>query len=177
MILNETFDIEGVTCRVVNDIASLNNEVIEDTVDWIAQKYNGEVWYFGEIAKNYEDGLLDNLDGWWRFGKDDAKPGILMPATPTPGQVYRQEFLLGVAEDIGKVIAINQTVTVPAGTFTGCIQTEDDSPLEPDALQTKFDAPGVGVVLEVDLETGETLELIHIHRPLIPAAVPLLTAR
>jgi hypothetical protein len=34
------------------------------------------------------------------------------------------------------------------------------SPLDPDAAENKYYLPGVGLILEVDLETGDRLELI-----------------
>ncbi len=160
--LHETVEIDGVECRIINDIESLDGEVEEDTVDWVAQHDDGSVWYFGEIAKNYEDGLLDNLDGSWKTGKDDAKPGILMKALPLPGDMYRMEYLVNEAEDLARVISLNETVSVPYGVFTNCIKTEEWSPLEPEAVEYKYYAPGIGLVLEFDLETGESLELIQI---------------
>jgi hypothetical protein len=42
------------------------------------------------------------------------------------------------------------------------VQTLDFSPLEPDAIEHKFYAPDVGLILEVDPETGERLELVSI---------------
>jgi hypothetical protein len=60
---------------------------------------------------------------------------------------------------------LGETVTVPAGTFEGCLQTADFTPLEPDVLEHKYYAPGVGVVLEVDLEEDTRLELVEIRRP------------
>ena len=76
--------------------------------------------------------------------------------------VHGQEFLLGEAEDVGLVISLGETVTVPYGTFTDCLQTEDFSPLEPGVFERKFYAPGIGVILEIDLESGERTELIEI---------------
>lgn len=161
--LAETVEIDGFECLVVNDVEYLEDEVVEDTVDWMAQNMEtGDIWYFGEIAKNYEDGLLDNLDGSWRTGKDDAKPGILMFGSPVPGTVYRQEYFINEAEDIGMVVSLDATVTVPYGTFTHCLETEDWTPLEPEAVERKYYAQGIGLVLEVDLETGERLELVQI---------------
>ena len=54
---------------------------------------------------------------------------------------------------------------MPFGTFNNCLQTADTSPLEPDALEHKFYAAGVGNVLTVDIETGQTEELIQIIGP------------
>lgn len=162
-LLADTIEIDEVECIVVNDVEMLDGEVVEDTVDWIAQHVDGDVWYFGEIAMNYEDGLLHDLDGSWKTGEDDAKPGILMKASPAVGDIYRQEYFLNEAEDMARVVSLNETVVVPAGTFTNCVMTEEWNPLEPeDSLEYKYYAPTIGMVLEVDPATGERLELIQI---------------
>ncbi|KAA3609437.1 MAG: hypothetical protein DWQ01_08880 [Planctomycetota bacterium] len=161
--LNDTIEVDGFLCRVVQDIAYLNGEVIEDTHDWFAQDLNGDVWYFGEIALNYEDGFLDNLDGSWRTGRDDALPGVIMFQNPVIGTIYREEYLPQEAEDVAKIVDMGVTVDVPYGTFTNCLKVMAWTPLEPDAVEEKYYAPGVGVVLEVDTETGERLELIQIQ--------------
>jgi hypothetical protein len=41
-------------------------------------------------------------------------------------------------------------------------KSQETTPLEPDALENKYYAPGVGNVLTVDLVTGERDELISI---------------
>ena len=54
--------------------------------------------------------------------------------------------------DLGKVIGLNQAVTVPAGSFTGCVTTEDKNELMPnEAVENKIDCPQVGLVSSVDL--------------------------
>jgi hypothetical protein len=158
--LMRVVDINGVPCAAVRDVEKLNGNVVEDTEDWFSQKADGVVWYMGEISMSYdEDGFLESIDGSWRFGTDGAKPGIIMLAMPFVGAIYRQEFFLGEAEDIGKVVSLNNTVTVPAGTFMGCAETEDSSPLEPGNFERKFYAPGVGLIKEFDPGSGESLEL------------------
>ncbi|MCB9868640.1 MAG: hypothetical protein H6836_06430 [Planctomycetes bacterium] len=151
-------------CVTVRDVVSVDGEVHEDTIDWYAQDQAGNVWYLGEIAKNYEDGLLDNLDGSWRIGKDGAKPGILMLAQPKVGVTYREEFLPNEAEDLATVVSLNETVTVPAGTFRGCVQTRNFTPIEPGVEERKFYAPGIGVVLTVG-PTGKRTELVQVIDP------------
>jgi hypothetical protein len=157
-----TVEIDGIECAVVRDIVDLDGEVIEDTEDWFAQHRSGDVWYIGEIAENYEEGLLDNLDGSWRSGKDGARAGISMKASPRIGDFYRQEYLINEAEDVALVLALGKTVAVPAGTFANCLQTEDSSALEPGAREHKFYAPGIGLVLEVNPESGARTELVRI---------------
>ncbi len=158
-VTNETRVIMGVTCIAVRDTGTVDGVLEEDTIDWYAQDKDGNVWYFGENSLTYEDGLIVSLEGSWLAGVERARPGIVMKGNPQLGDLYRQEFALGVAEDMGKVIGLNKSVTVPAGTFNNCVKTKDFSPLEPGVVEYKFYAPGVGNVRVVDAITGEHLDL------------------
>jgi len=162
IVTSETKEILGVDCTVVHDIETLEGEVQEDTFDWFAQDVWGNVWYFGELSFEYEDGEISGTGGSWKAGEDGAKPGIIMEASPQIGDVYRQEFFLGEAEDAAGVLSLSEAVTVPYGAFTRCLKTEDFTPLEPGNLEHKFYAPGVGLVLEFDPGDGGRLELIAI---------------
>lgn len=158
----ETREVLGVLCTVVHDVARVDGEVVEDTFDWLAQDEDGNVWYFGELSRDFADGELVGLAGSWEAGEDGAYPGIVMRAAPQVGDLYRQEFLLREAEDVAGVIATGETVVVPYGTFTGCLVTEEYTPVEPDVLEHKYYAPGLGLVLAVDVESGARLELIDV---------------
>ena len=85
-----------------------------------------------------------------------------MPAAPAVGDVYRQEFMPNVAEDVGRVVATGVTISVAYGTFHNCVKTMDGSPLEPGNFEYKYYAPGVGLVAEEDPANGEILELVQI---------------
>ena len=167
-VLGEHKEILGVNCIVVRDrVWEIDEEgeetLIEDTDDWYAQKTNGDVWYFGEIAQEFEDDELVSLEGSWKAGVDSAKAGYLMLADPQEGDYYRQEFFLGDAEDMGEVLSRDdESVTVPFGTYThDVVKTRDWTPIEPDVLEFKYYAPGVGLVLEEDPESGERVELVN----------------
>jgi len=149
-------------CAVVHDVVYLNGEVIEDTDDWYAQDEFGNVWYFGETSQELEEGELVSIDGSWKAGVDYAKPGIIMFANPQAHveQVYRQEFALGEAEDIGKVKSFGGSVEVLGETYLSHVVIEDTTPLEPDTSEDKFFAEGLGLYKEVNNETGEIVELI-----------------
>src|SRR3989337_1368228 len=162
VVTNNTKVILGVTCIEVRDTVTLDGELIEDTLDWFAQDVDGNVWYFGENSKKLVGGQIVSLEGSWEAGVDGAKPGIIMEANPLLGDFYRQEFYLGEAEDIGEVLSLTESVSVPYGPFNNCLKTADTVPLEPDALEHKFYAPGIGLVLEIDPVTGDRLELIQI---------------
>ena len=66
------------------------------------------------------------------------------------------------AEDFAETLNLNSKVVVPYGRFNNCLKSQETTPLEPDALEDKYYAPGVGNVLTVDLVTGERDELISI---------------
>lgn len=164
-VTNETIEIMGVTCIVVRDTVTKNDELVEDTIDWYAQDIDGNVWYFGEIAKNYKDGLLSNLDGSWMAGENGAKAGIIMKAYPQVGDVYRQEWALAEAEDMGEVLSISETESSPAANcINDCLQTRDFTPLEPEVNENKFYAPGIGAIVVFDVNDPEDREeLIEYH--------------
>lgn len=154
--------VQGVTTTVVRDRVWLDGVLIEDTDDWYAQDNDGNVWYLGEDVKNYENGVVVDRHGSWESGVDGALAGIIMWASPNQGSVYYQEFYAGEAEDVGEVLALNETVTVPYGSLSSCVKTEDTTPLEPDVLEYKFFCPGLGHALTVDItEGGLRFELVE----------------
>ena len=153
-------EIMSVETLVFWDRVYLDGELIEDTRDYIAQDIEGNVWYFGENVDNYVDGVLTDHHGAWVGGVDSALPGIWMKANPQVGDEYRQEYYKGEAEDMGRVDAIDESVTTPAGTFTGCIKIFEWTPLEY-STGYKYHCRGAGgTVLEE--EDGEKVELIEV---------------
>jgi hypothetical protein len=169
-VTDETKLIDGIRCVTVTDIVTEDGVLIEDTDDWYAQDVNGNVWYCGEIAQNFElfDGdmpetaELVDLEGSWKHGRDGAKAGLLLPATPNVGDVIRQEVKFTDAEDVVEILSVTASETAPGGSCSGnCLQTLDFTPLEPDAEEHKYYAPGIGLIVEVKPETGERLELME----------------
>ena len=146
--------VDGIDALVVRDVVTENGEVIEDTFDWYAQDDDGNVWYLGEDTKEYEDGKVVSTSGSWEAGVDGAQAGILVPAEPEPGMKYRQEHYEGEAEDRGEVLSVDAKATVPFGSFTDMLQTKDTTPLEPDLVEHKYYARGVGPVLAVAVSNG-----------------------
>jgi hypothetical protein len=165
-VTDQTRVVLGITTTVVRDVVTVAGVIEEDTYDWFAADRTGTVWYFGEDSTAYEDGQPASTEGSWEAGVDGARPGIVMHATqPAIGVTFRQEYLACEAEDVAKVVSLSTSVTVPYGQFDGCLQTEDSNPLEPGAREHKFYCPGIGLVLEVDLETDERVELMSFTAP------------
>jgi hypothetical protein len=134
-----------------------DGEFVEDTFDWYAQDADGNAWY-GEDTKEFEDGKVATTAGSWEAGVDGAQPGILVPAEPADGMTYRQEYDAGEAEDAVEVLSLDERVEVPFGRFDGVLMTKDFTPLEPDVLEHKFYARGVGLVLALAISGGSDRE-------------------
>lgn len=162
-VLEDTRVVNGVLATVVRDRVYEDGALVEDTDDWFAQDRAGNVWYLGEDSREIEDGVVAGTEGSWEWGIDGALPGIIMWAEPAQIRdfEYRQEFYPGEAEDWGRVVALDQSVTVPAGHFTNCIVTEDWSALESGGRERKTYCGGVGLVLE---QSGASrLELVSVE--------------
>lgn len=144
----------GVTARVVRDTVTRDGELVEDTVDWYAQDARGNVWYLGEDTAEFVGGSVTTRAGSWEAGVDDALPGVIVPADPVDGMAYRQEHDEGEAEDAGEVLSVAEQAEVPAGHFRDALLTKDTTALEPDVLEYKLYAPGVGPVLVVGVSGG-----------------------
>ena len=162
-VTHDTKVIMGVTCVVVHDQETHKGVVREETLDWYAQDREGNVWYFGEATKEFRAHGKVSTGGSWEAGVDGAQPGIIMQARPAAGEPYRQEYYKGEAEDMGQVVAVNDSVTVPCGTFTGCVRTREWSMLE-SGTERKWYAKGVGVV-RTESSTKEVWTLVSVTRP------------
>jgi hypothetical protein len=145
----------GVNVVVVLDRVFVSGELAELTYDWYAQDRHGNVWYFGEDTKEFEDGEVVSTAGSFEAGKNGARAGIIMRAHPKVGLTTPQESAPGVAEDQSRVVDKNVTVTVPYGTLRHCIKTAEFTPLEPDVLENKWYCPGVGIARERDVRGGD----------------------
>ena len=163
-VSNETKVILGVTCVVVADSVFVDGKIEEATLDWYAQDKNGNVWYFGEDSKDFDpSGALVSTAGSWEAGVNGAQPGIAMLAHPDVGHTYRQEYLKGEAEDQAHVLSLNASVTVPNGTYTGCLQTEEWTALEPGFVESKFYGANVGLLKAVTVVGGtDHTELVSV---------------
>ena len=156
----------GIRARVVHDVVREDGEVVEDTHDWYAQDAGGTVWYLGEATAEYDDGVLVSTDGSWEHGVDGAQAGVLLPARPRVGCRYREELKPGEAEDRALILGRSESITTLTGRYTEVLHTANTTPLEPDVLENKLYAPGVGPVLEIDLSPSwSRAELVRVtHR-------------
>ena len=155
-----TKTVQGIEATVVHDLVTEDGEPIEDTYDWYGQDKEGNLWYLGEDTKEYENGKVVSTAGSWEAGVDGALAGIIIPADPQVGMTYRQEYYEGEAEDEGEILSLDEKAEVPFGSFDNLLMTKDTTPLEPDILEHKFYARGVGPVLVLGISGGSDREVL-----------------
>jgi hypothetical protein len=153
-VTRDTKLVMGIEARIVRDVVSEDGELVEDTFDWYAQDADGNVWYLGEDTKEYEDGEVVTTAGSWEAGVDGALPGVIVPADPEVGVMYRQEYYAGEAEDAAEVLSLSERAQVPYGSFRDVLLTKDFTPLDPEILEYKLYAPNVGPVLVLGVSGG-----------------------
>jgi hypothetical protein len=161
---HDTKKISGVTTTVIKDVSALDGRLEEKTIDWYAQDKQGNVWYFGEDTATYKkNGKVDSTAGTWMIGVKGAKPGIIMNVDPQITDSHRQEYLKGEPEDMYWVIAKNQTIKVPYGTFLNAVLTMEWTPLEPKVAAEKYYVTRIGIVAERNLSGGlENIKLLNV---------------
>jgi len=152
-VLRETRVIDGIETRVVEERETQDGELVEVSRNYFAIcNRTNSVFYFGEDVDIYENGVIVSHAGSWHAGENGARPGIIMPGVILLGGRYYQEVAPGVAMDRAEIISMSQVMQTPAGRFENCLETEETTPLEPNALEFKFYAPGIGLIKDGTLE-------------------------
>lgn len=148
-VLFETETVAGVETRVVEEREWIDGELVEVSRNFFAIcEPTGNVFYFGEDVDIYEDGEVVSHEGAWRAGVGGARAGVIMPGSFLLGSRYFQEIAPQVALDRACHTRMAMGVWTPAGSFTGCVQVDETTPLEPDDLSIKRYCPGVGLVYD-----------------------------
>ena len=173
-VLNETRLVDGVQTRVVEERESEDGALSEISRNYFAMdKATGDVYYFGEDVDEYKDGTVVGHGGSWLSGRNGAKYGLMMPGEAKVGARYCQEHAPGVAMDRAEIVSVTEKLTTPAGSFEGCLRTEETSDVEAgkkrgdasltEAPVAKSDCPvaegsvpsflpGIGLILDEDLK-------------------------
>lgn len=151
-------DIEAVVSQF---LAYGDGEILEVATDYYAQADDGSVWYLGEDVTNYEDGKIANHDGTWLAGRD-GPGGMIMPANPQVGDVYRPENIPGLVFEEVTVKQTNVTVEGPTGSVAGAILVQER--LMDGTLEDKIFAPGYGE-FEASVPTADELVRVAVAVP------------
>jgi hypothetical protein len=147
--------IMGVLCLGAHERRVDAGERSEDTWRWYAQDAKGDVWQFAWETKKYDRGGLTE-ERSWQAGLNGAKPGRVMPGRPQDymEKEFQYDFVPAVSESRARVLALNQSVTVAGGSFSGCVKLKVFSTREPGKEEHMVFAPGIGLVLSESLPAG-----------------------
>lgn len=161
---------QDIATRVSHFVAYLDGRILETALDHNAQDDAGNVWYFGEDVANYEDGVVVDKDGTW-FAGEDGPPGMIMPADPKPGDVFRPENIPGLVFEEVTVKKVDRTVQGPAGKVHGAIFVQEcflDGPPE-----NKQYAPGYGE-FRAEVKADDELYQVAVAVPVdaLPGPLP-----
>ncbi len=167
-VTDKTKTILGVNTTVVHDVVRVHGRPEETTNDFYAQDRHGNVWYFGEATKTLDkQGNTVSTEGSFQAGVNGARAGVLVSGHPKVGQVARQEFLKGQAEDHFKVLDLNARVLVPFVSSNHALRTKEWTPLEPNVLDNKYYVRGIGTVREIAVKGPvERLRLVSFKKGL-----------
>lgn len=151
-VTGKTELIDGVVTRVVEERESKAGKLVEVSRNFFAcDPATRDLYYFGEDVDMYENGRITGHEGAWRSGVAGARFGLLLPGTPHLGDRYYQEVAPAVALDRAEIMALTDTLTTPAGAYTGCLRTEETSGISPDERGIKVYAPGIGLIRDSGL--------------------------
>jgi hypothetical protein len=144
----ETFIVNGQEVRavVVRDKTWLDGELIENTLDFFAQADDGTVYYLGEDATHFEDGVA-NHEGSWHFGRDTQTLGVAMPADPQVGDTWMLEDVPGVGTEHDQLAERFDTFALDGTEYENVIRVA--AHVTPDNEdEDQFYAEGVGNIRE-----------------------------
>jgi hypothetical protein len=142
-----TFNGQQVATAIFVDSAFEAGQLVEVAHDYFAQSDGGDVYYFGEDVDIYLNGQIVGHEGAWLYGVHTNALGLLFPAAPTLGLRFSSENVPGITRENDEVVAVGETVTVPAGTFQNCVRIKEI--MSDGEIEFKVYAPGVGVVKEI----------------------------
>jgi hypothetical protein len=152
-VLNETREVNGTETRVVEERETLGGQLVEVSRNFFAIcEETNSVFYFGEEVDDYEDGRIVSHEGAWLAGENENRAGIIMPGTILLGARYYQEIAPNVALDRAEIVDMGEVIQTPAGEFTDTLLTQETTPLEPDVVEVKYYAAGIGLIQDAELQ-------------------------
>ncbi|MFK4500038.1 hypothetical protein ABIF86_004329 [Bradyrhizobium japonicum] len=156
VVLNTTedFDIRGIgkfKTSVVQEEEYLDGVPTQRTLNWLAlDKASSNVYSFGEVTWKINEDGKPSFAGTWRAGDPDgdgvAEPGLLMPGTFKVGERYIYAGSRSVAYGGAENMEDGLQITVPAGTFKGCVRIREQGLIDPKDIKDKISCPEVGIV-------------------------------
>lgn len=138
-------------CRAVEERKVRNGKLAEVVTNFYSFcRETGTVFHFGKLIDRYRDGKVAGSSGSW-LAEADFLPGVMMPGLALLGARYYHQICDAVSLDRAEVISLTEDVHCPAGTFPGCLKTEETSGMRADRRSYKYYSPGLGLVRDGEL--------------------------
>jgi len=160
-----TKEIMGIKSVVAYIVDYSDGQLVEAEIAFYAQDNDGNVWFMGEHPEVYEEGVMVEAPTWIP-GIKGAEAGITMKSSPKLNEPsYAQGWGPAVNwTDRGHVVGMGEQVCVPVDCYEDVLVIEEFNQSEPDAIQVKSYAPGVGnihVTWRGEDASHEVLELVE----------------
>ena len=148
-------------------VAYGDGRILEVALDYFAQADGRPSGTSARTSTTTRTASLDDHDGTWLAGRD-GPPGMIMPAHPRVGDVYRPENIPGLVFEEVTVKERRPDRPRAPGPVPGAILVQER--LFDGALEDKFFAPGYGEFEAVVATEDEhvTVAIAPSHRPARP---------
>ena len=139
--------VNGVRTVAVLDQDVDAGQIAQQSLDYLAQDRQGNVWNLGGYTEEYEGGRFVAVRDAWLSGVKGGRGGILMLAAPraeaAPYSIARPP---GADPDVAQVVKSGQAQCVPLRCFNQVLVIREGKASAPDN-EFKYYAPGVGQIL------------------------------
>lgn len=138
--------IDGVRAVAVLDDEVDAGQVAQQSVDWLAEDKDGNVWVLGGYTEQFEGGRYVSALDAWLSGVKGAKAGLLVQADPKAGTPPYAVAQPDAEEgDIAEVIKVGERRCVPFKCFDDVLVVREGKASAPDN-EFKYYARGVGQI-------------------------------
>jgi hypothetical protein len=153
-VTDVTKEVDGVRTVAVVDQDTNGGQIAEQSIDWVAEDKDGNVWYLGSYTESYEGGQFVNASDAWLAGVNGSKPGVLMLANPQTGTPpYTEDTVPGIEAPTAQVAKTGQSQCVPFKCYKDVLVIQEGG------SEYKYFAPGVGQIKTAPLSSGGKQEI------------------
>jgi hypothetical protein len=153
-VTDVTKEVDGVRTVAVVDQDTNGGQIAEQSIDWVAEDKDGNVWYLGSYTESYEGGQFVNASDAWLAGVNGSKPGVLMLADPQTGTPpYTEDTIPAIEAPTARVAKTGQSQCVPFKCYKDVLVIQEGS------SEYKYFAPGVGQIKTEPLSSGGKQEI------------------
>ncbi len=140
-----------------------DDSLVSDVKSWYAQDKEGNVWLLGEKEQNIFGGYIKSKGSEWIAGENNAKAGVIVPASPKAGLELPAVFN-GAEEEKAQVLGVSEAIKVRDGELSDCLKIKEFSNSEQTREFHNYYCKGsANLSLEVVPDTFGKIELTRIE--------------